>query len=76
MMTYDKETVEYVEAECDAEGCDKHLSATKLREAYNKGWLFYTASRGERKVNKAFCSEHRALIVSSIDQFFDEADNL
>jgi len=73
-MTYEKETVEYVEAECDADGCKNFLKAKKVREAYNDGWLFYKASRGDRKVNKAFCPQHRALIVSSIDEFFKEGD--
>lgn len=73
-MSYEKVIVEYVSAECDAEGCNKVLTSKKLSKAYSDGWLFYIASRGDRKVNKAFCPQHRDKIVSSIDQFFDTGE--
>jgi len=73
-MSYERERVEYITAECDADGCEKNIDRLEHGKAQSLGWLFFRAPKGDRKTNKAFCPEHRGMIASSIDEFFTEDD--
>lgn len=52
-MSFDKAIVEYVSAECDAEGCDKVLIPTKII--------------GHINLKKAYCPEYSSSIISIIE---------